>query len=342
MKKINQSVADIGEFGLIDRIQKILPEVKHKDVIIGIGDDTAVIRCDENRALLITGDIQIEDQHFRRNNISTYQLGRRAIAVNLSDIAAMGGKPTFALVSLGFPKAFALSDFEDLFKGIQDQLDEFSAIVIGGNLSNTEKDLIIDIALMGEVQQNRFLTRSGAKPGDCILVTGNVGASGAGFHVLEKFGKQYPKEFEHLVQSHLQPIPRIEIGQRIAQSGFATAMIDISDGIASDLYHICAMSGVGAEIYQDKIPLPDGINKVASLTGKSALHLALHSGEDYELLFTAKTEFLDSQIYLITKETGVSITKIGKILQRDSGYHLINLQRKLIPIQPKGWDHFRK
>jgi thiamine-monophosphate kinase len=336
----NQTVAEIGEFGLIDRIHKILPEVDSKDLILGIGDDTAVIRIDEHRALLITCDIQVEDQHFQLKNISPYQLGRRAMAVNLSDIAAMGGQPTFALVSLGFPKSFPLSNFDDLFKGMRDQLAEFSSHIIGGNLSHTEKGIIIDITLMGEVSPDHIMTRSGARPGDRIFVTGNPGASGAGLCVLNKFGRKFPKNFEPLVNSHLQPTPRIEIGHRIAQSTFATAMIDISDGIASDLNHICTMSKVGAEIYQQSIPLVEGIHKVSSFSGKSALHLALHSGEDYELLFTMKSATPASIIRSLIKETGVIITEIGKILPQESGYCLIDLEQKPIPIQPKGWDHF--
>jgi thiamine-monophosphate kinase len=336
----NRIVADIGEFGLIDRIQKILPEIDRKDLIIGIGDDTAVIRINEQRALLITCDIQVEDQHFRLKNISPYQLGRRAMAVNLSDIAAMGGQPTYALVSLGFPRSFPLSDFDELFRGIKDEFALFSAHIIGGNLSNTSKELIIDITLLGEVSPNQIVTRSGAKPGDRIFVTGNLGESGAGFYVLEKYDKNYRREFYNLVQKHLQPVPRIEIGKRIAQSGFATAMIDISDGIASDLNHICIMSAVGAEIYQDRIPLPDGIDKVTYFSGRSALYLALHSGEDYELLFTIKPDTPDAIIHSISNETGIAITEIGKILTIESGYQLIDLQNRRVPIQPKGWDHF--
>lgn len=335
-----QTVSDIGEFALIDRIQKILPSVKNERVLVAIGDDTAVIRISDERALLVTCDIQVEDQHFRLNNMTHYQLGRRAIAVNLSDIAAMGGKPTFALVSLGLPRLFPLPDFENLFKGMRDQLAEFSAIIIGGNLSKTESKLIIDITMMGEVTSGQYLTRGGARTGDRIFVTGTVGASGAGFHVLTKFGNEYPPEFRYLVEKHLQPIPRVEIGEELARAGFATAMIDLSDGIASDLYHICKMSDVGGEIYQEKLPLPENINKVASLTRKAVLHFALHSGEDYELLFTAKPNIPDSLIHSIAKKTGVPITEIGKIQSKSSGYVSVDNQGRRIPIQPKGWDHF--
>jgi thiamine-monophosphate kinase len=195
---------------------------------------------------------------------------------------------------------------------------------------------------MGEVAPNLVMTRSGAKPGDRIFVTGKVGESGAGYHVLEKYGIDYPHQFEPLVQKHLQPIPRIEIGKRIAQSGVGTAMIDISDGIASDLNHICTMSSVGAEIYQDKLPLPAHIKAIESLSGKSALDLALHAGEDYELLFTTKSEIPISKIESMMKETDVSITEIGQLVTKESGYYLIDSNRKKSPLHPKGWDHFSR
>lgn len=342
MEGNNRTVAEIGEFGLIDRIQRVLPECHHSDLIVGIGDDAAVIRLNDHRALLVTCDIQVEDQHFRMKNISPYQLGRRAMAVNLSDIAAMGGQPAFALVSLGFPGSLPLNDFEELFKGMSDQLSEYSAIIIGGNLSNIESKMVIDVMLMGEVSPSRVLTRSGAKPGNRIFVTGSLGASGAGFNILEKFGPNYPDEFHAIVQKHLQPVPRIAIGQQIAQSGFATAMIDISDGLASDLYHICTMSGVGAEIYRNRIPLPEQMKKIESLTRTSALDLALHSGEDYELLFTVGYDTPDSLIDTIAKNSNVSITEIGRILPKQSGYFLSDTKNRYVPLQPAGWDHFKR
>lgn len=335
-----QTVADVGEFRLIDRIQKLLPKAMHKDLMIGIGDDAAVIRLDDHRAMVVTCDIQVENQHFRLSHISPYQLGRRAMAVNLSDIAAMGAQPNFALVSLGFPKSFPLADFDALFKGMQDQLANFSASIIGGNLSNTEKDLIIDITLMGEVATDRMLTREGARPGDRIFVTGKLGESGAGFYVLEKYGQGFPAEFTSFVEKHRQPIPRIEAGKQIAESGFATAMIDISDGIASDLWHICERSHAGAEIQQEKFPVPEGIHKVASISGKSVLDLTLHSGEDYELLFTLINETPDAIVHSLTQNLGVAMTEIGSMTTKASGYHLIDLTGRRIPIQPSGWDHF--
>jgi len=335
-------VADIGEFGLIDRIRKLLPETSRKELMIGMGDDTAAIQIDENRALLLTCDIQVEGQHFQTEHLSFYQLGKRAMAVNLSDIAAMGGTPTFALVSMGLPDSLALTDFEQLIRGLADQLSQFSASIIGGNLTRIEKKLIIDITLVGEARLSQLVTRSGAKPGDRIFVSGKLGVAAAGLSLMEKYGKNYPGDFKDFVDKHVQPIPRIETGRRIAQSGFATAMIDLSDGLASDLFHICTMSRVGATIYQHRLPLPPGIDKIARLTGTPAIKLALYAGEDYELLFTVKAGTPQSWISSLAQESGIAITEIGQIVPDEAGYVLIDPQGNSLPLQPTGWDHFKK
>ena len=340
MHSLEMKVSDVGEFGLINRIQKILPTIRDENVLLGIGDDTAVIKIDENRVQLLTCDIQVEDQHFQLDQISPYQLGRRAMAVNLSDIAAMGGTPRYALISLGIPPSFPLSDFETLIQGMREQLDEFSAHVIGGNLSGTSEKLVIDITLIGEARHNRFLTRSGARVRDRIFVTGTLGASSAGYYLLKKFGLQYPEKFEQLVQSHLQPIPRIELGRQIAATGMATAMIDISDGLASDLNHICQMSGVGAELYQSQIPVIEHSIEIEKITGKSFQDLMLHASEDYELLFTLKKDANINLIKKISTQYNLAITEIGRIVTKSEGYHLITQNKEKIPIKPTGWDHF--
>jgi thiamine-monophosphate kinase len=193
---------------------------------------------------------------------------------------------------------------------------------------------------MGEVSSQHILTRSGAKPGDRIFVTGKLGASGTGFYVLEKYGKDFPAEFGALVEKHLQPIPRIEIGQKIAESGYATSMIDVSDGVASDLFHICKMSNVGAEIHQTKIPLPNEIREVADLIQKSVMYLTLQSGEDYELLFTLKSNTPDLFIGSLAKDFNIDISEIGRVLSKEAGFYLVDEKGEHVPIQPKGWDHF--
>lgn len=335
-----KTIDQIGEFGLIEHIQKILPQFYPQEIILGIGDDTAIIKIENNRSLLATCDIQIEDTHFRLKNITPYQLGRRSMAVNLSDIASMGGNPTYALVSLGLPPKMPMSIFEQLFKGMRDQLTEFSAMIIGGNLAHTSKQWIIDIFMLGEVHTDKIITRSGANPGDRIFVSGSLGASAAGFYVLEKFNGSFPKEFENLVEAHLQPGPKIAAGKKIAQSGFATAMIDISDGLVSDLFHICDKSMVGAEIYKERIPTPKNLDKVETIAGKNKYSLALHGGEDYELLFTVKSETPIKLIEKIINQTNTPLTEIGTILPQKDGQWLVDEQNNRFPLHARGWNHF--
>lgn len=336
----NKTVGEIGEFGLIERIKKLIPQADQENIFSGIGDDTAIIKISPQKWLLATCDIQIEDVHFRLKHLTPYRLGSRAMAVNLSDIASMGGTPTYALVSMGLPSKFEVRQFDDIFKGMADELKKHSAYIIGGNLAHTSDNLVLDIFLMGEVSPDNILLRSGAQPGDRIFVTGQLGASAAGYHILEKFGKDYPEEYRHFVETHLQPTAKVEAGRQIAQSGYATAMIDLSDGIASDLRHICESSGVGAEIFEHKIPYPEKMGEVAKTVSKNRLDLALHGGEDYELLFIMKSDTSSETIEKIESDGKIKVTEIGKILAKEGQYILVTADNKRHSLQPKGWDHF--
>jgi thiamine-monophosphate kinase len=342
LKKDRKSVGAMGEFPLIERIRNILPAAGNKDLLVDIGDDTAVIRIDKRRAMLLTCDIQVEGSHFRFDHITPYQLGRRSMAVNLSDIGAMGGKPTYALVSLGLPATFPVKSYDRLFEGMRDELQPHRARIVGGNLARTKDGLIVDITLLGEAASSRVLTRGGARVGDRIFVTGNLGASGAGFQVLAAFGKRFPRRYKHLVNSHVLPTPRVELGQKIAHAGVATAMIDISDGVAGDLFHICTRSGVGAEIHEDRLPLPERIGEIAERSGKTVRDLALHSGEDYELLFTSPRRVSVKKVQSVTGESGIPVTEIGRIVRRDDGYSLVDSRGRKTPLTPAGWNHFRE
>jgi thiamine-monophosphate kinase len=341
MKSPVTAVSGLGEFTLIDRIRKIIPETDNPDVLLDMGDDCAVIRIDDQRVLLLTCDIQVENRHFRREYISAYQLGRRAMAVNLSDIASMGGRPAYALVSLGLPRDLAVKDYDSLFQGMQDELNPYGATILGGNLAQTEDRLIIDITLLGETTPGKYLTRSGARPGDKIYFTGQAGSSGAGLCILQKYGKNYPTKYKVLVESHLNPKPRVEIGKAIAQLGVASAMIDVSDGIASDLYHICHMSRTGAEIYQERLPFLSILNEVARETGSTLMDLVLHSGEDYELLFTAGPDQQEQIQEQISKPFSIPVTEIGKIVSDAEVYSIITPDKQRQVLEARGWDHFR-
>jgi thiamine-monophosphate kinase len=341
MKTKTITISEFGEFSLIDRLEEILPRAERSDLLVGIGDDCAVVKIEPDRALLLTCDIQVQDRHFQLENISSYQLGRRALAVNLSDIAAMGGQPLYALVSLGLPPHYPLADYEALFQGMRDELKSYNALIIGGNLAQTEKKLIIDITLIGEVHPDYYVERKGAREGDKIYITGQVGASAAGFYILQKYGIKHSQEFQSLVEAHLQPRPRIEIGQKLAQKKLVSAMIDVSDGIASDLYHICRMSGVGAEIELEAIPVPKQLQNVAQVCQQAEKNLILHSGEDYELLFTTRAEIQEAEIKDIGLEYGVPISCIGHIIPQSQGYLIIERDGQRNPLRPAGWDHFK-
>jgi thiamine-monophosphate kinase len=234
-----------------------------------------------------------------------------------------------------------VGSYDRLFEGMRDELRPHRARIVGGNLAQTPDCLIVDVTLLGEADLSRVLTRGGARAGDRIFVSGTLGASGAGFQVLSAFGKRYPRRYRELVDRHLVPRPRLDLGRRIARSGVATSMIDLSDGVGSDLFHICTRSGVGAEIEEDRLPLPDHIGEIAEKTGKSVLDLALHSGEDYELLFTVPPRIPAGKVRSVAGRSGVPVAEIGKIVGREDGYRLVDSRGRKTPLTPTGWDHFR-
>ncbi len=341
MRRIRKTVGETGEFNLIDRIRKILPVTRNKDLLVDIGDDTAVLRLDRRRALLLTCDIQVEGRHFLFDRTTPYRVGRRAMAVNLSDIASMGGKPTYALVSLGLPADLPVDSFERLYEGMRDEMLDHGAYVIGGNLARTKEELVVDVTMVGETEVSRVLTRGNSRPGDRIFVTGTLGASGAGMEALKVFGKRVPGKYADLVRRHVQPVPRVEMGMRISRSGVASGMIDLSDGVAGDLYHICERSKVGAEIHEACLPLPEHIGEIAKRSGRQVLDLALHNGEDYELLFTVPPGVSERKIRALPGKTGVPVTEIGRIVGRKAGYCLVDARGRKTALKPAGWDHFR-
>lgn len=338
----NTPIRELGEFALIERLRTLLGLEPDPRVLLGIGDDTAALRPHEGKILLLTCDTQVEGTHFRRDRMSAYELGRRAAAVNLSDIASMGGTPTFALASLCLPPDFPLSDFEDLVRGVRDQLGAFSAKVIGGNLASSAAGMVLDITLLGEADPDQLLTRSGARPGDRICVTGSLGSAAAGLLVLERMAEAAETSFPGLVRVHRQPSPRVQAGQEIARSGIATAMIDISDGLAADLSHLCNASRVGAIVHRERIPVSREVLVAAERLGENPEALALSGGEDYELLFTVKTgPEIDETLDRMASVCGLALTIIGEILPKREGIWLADGDGRKTPLTPRGWNHFR-
>lgn len=339
MKNKSNSIASSGEFALIHRLQSILSNTPlPKDVVVGIGDDTAVLRQGNSKqGLLVTCDSQIEGEHFKKKIMTPYQIGRRAAAVNLSDIAAMGGKPTFALLSLGLDPKTPLDDFDQLAEGIRDQFSQFGVVIIGGNMSK-HRSLLIDITLLGTADLDKHLLRNNAQPGDRLFVSGCPGASAAGRHILQK-QKPIDKKWQPLVQKHIQPLPRLQLGRHLAAANLASAAIDISDGLVADLHHICQQSNVGARIDQSRLPAFECSREFESLFGQNALETVLYGGEDYELLFTVPSELPDQNLGDVARLTQTPIHEIGSITKTPQ-IMLYSPEKENQILTNKGWDHF--
>lgn len=333
------TVAELGEFGVIARITAGLP--KSPDVIAGVGDDAAVLDIGGNEVLVATCDALVEDTHFRLRSTNPQDIGRRALAVNLSDIAAMGARPRFALISLLMPPTLDVAVLDAIYAGLREEAAQFDVALVGGNIARNAERLIIDITLLGTAMRNRLLRRNSAKPGDVIMVTGNLGSAAAGLLVLEDeqlVAKIAPENLVGVLAAHRTPVPRVAAGRWLAEQGVKTG-IDVSDGLAADLSHICDASGVGACIEAESLPIQPEVAMIAMLTGQEPQDLALFGGEDYEILFTAPADRADVLAHALFITTGVGATAIGTICE-GSALTLLH-QGKQSPLRSTGWDHLR-
>ncbi len=334
-------VRDIGEFGLIDRIARSLP-APGEGVVVGIGDDVAVLRSSD-RHILATCDIQVEGIHFLREKITPYQLGRKVVAINVSDIAAMGGVPRYLLVSLVLPRETEVEFVDGLYEGMREECGRWGAEIVGGNMAHSPDGIIVDLFLLGEVEPDRLLRRSGARVGDRVLVTGTLGDSAAGLALLLNPGAACPDAHrEFALRRHLTPTPRLWEGRAIARSGLATAAIDVSDGLASDVGHICEMSRVGVRLWADALPISDAARAIAGAVGADPLEWALFGGEDYELLFTAPADGAERLARWVQEETGTPVSIIGEVVPAEEGMSLVGADGFARPLRKGGWDHFRE
>jgi thiamine-monophosphate kinase len=333
------TIAELGEFGLIARITAGLP--RSAGVIVGVGDDAAVldIGCDE--LLVMTCDAQVEDTHFRLRHTSSHDIGQRALAVNLSDIAAMGARPRFALISLLMPPTLDVAVLDGIYEGLREEAAQFDVALVGGNIARNAERLIIDITLLGTGTRNMLLRRDSAKPGDAVMVTGSLGSAAAGLLVLEdeQLAAKIPSEKLVGVLAALRtPTPRVAAGQWLAQHEVTTGM-DVSDGLAADLSHICEASGVGAHIEAESLPIQPEVVTLATLAGREPQDLALFGGEDYELVFTVPADRADVLAHELFVATGVKATAIGTICE-GSAMTLFR-QGMPSPLRSNGWDHLR-
>ena len=276
-------IKELGEFGLIERIRRFLGEPPQD--VLGIGDDCAVLPQAGGKDTLVTADMLLEGSHFLRDDIPARLLGWKSAAVNFSDIAAMGGKPVGSFLSLGLPKGLSVEWMDDFMAGYKECSDFCEAPLLGGDTTTSQEGVCINVTVVGECERGRSRKRSDAVVGDLICVTGPLGDSGGGLQVILQ-GKARDAAAATLVERHYRPTPRIREGLALVATPGIHAMMDISDGIASDLRHILKASGVGAIVYTTAIPLSAELREVCDKYGWDALELALTGGEDYELLFT--------------------------------------------------------
>jgi thiamine-monophosphate kinase len=292
----------------------------------------------DGRLLLATADAAIEGVHFLRATTTPRLLGRRALAVNLSDIAGMGGVPRWALVSMGLPPATPLDFALEVADGLAEEADAYETVLVGGNLARSPERILLDVTLLGEVEPDLVLYRGGARAGERVLVTGTLGDSAGGLLALtDPALADFPGR-DDLVRRHRLPTPRLAAGRRIALARAATAMLDLSDGLASDLGHVCAESGVGAIVDADRVPISGPLRELGRLTGRDPLDWALRGGEDYELLLTAPADRVPALVAAVG-DVGVALTDIGEITA-EKGLWRREPDGNRAPLGEGSWRHF--
>jgi thiamine-monophosphate kinase len=339
-----------SEFDFIDRIrQRALKHssliTHHSSLSLGIGDDAAVVRQQSGRETVVTADLLVEEIDFRLDTTPPRLLGHKALAVSLSDVAAMGARPRYALLSIGVPREIWHTDFVDEFyEGFFALAQTYGVALVGGDVSRSPERVVIDSVVLGEVARGQAVTRSGARPGDHVFVTGALGGAAAGLRLLGRgvhLRRKLPHSLEHpaaeeLLLRQLRPEPRVPWGALLGEEHLATAMIDVSDGLSSDLAHLARASRVGAIIEAARVPVDPAVIEVCGRRALDPLLLALHGGEDFELLFTVRPRDLGR---LPRALGGVPLTYIGDVTN-EPGRVLISEGPRVWPLEPGGFTHF--
>jgi thiamine-monophosphate kinase len=327
-----------GELALIEALSQRFG-TPPPQVILGIGDDCAALALDGADYLLWTVDTLVEGVHFDLSFTPLDQLGWKALAVNLSDIAAMGGEPQVALLSLGWPPERDRGGALELAEGLARAGREYGVAIIGGDTVASPPGLAVTLTVLGLVPASQMLRRSGARVGDRIYVTGPLGEAAAGLEILKQGLKIDPEMGAPLCQAHLAPRPQLQAGRLLAREALATALIDTSDGVATDLFHICRESHVGARIHKDAVPISPRVRAVAPLLGRDPLNLALTGGEDYLLLFTSPSEKAGALEATFTRAGLPPPLPLGEIVAA-AGVLLVSPEAET-DISGAGYDHFR-
>ena len=334
-----ETVGTYGEFRLIERLKQFA--IPGSGVLVGIGDDTAVLSSSPATVLLATCDGQVEGVHFLRDSTPAEALGHRALAVNLSDIAAMGGVARWALVALTLPEDVRVSWVDELYRGMSALANRHGVSIVGGNLARSPGGIVIDVTLLGEVPANQRLIRSGATPGDAVIVTGVPGESAAGleFVLRPELRRLVPIEtYDRLLRAHLWPNPRLDAGRVLAHLGCISAAIDVSDGLAADLAHILHASGVGATIDATRLPKSEELVQLATAMDRDPVEFVVNGGEAYELLVTCPPDRWE-EVVSVLDQVEVPAARIG-FIDRQSGLRLIGSDGSITRINARGHDHF--
>jgi thiamine-monophosphate kinase len=325
-------------------INRILQYVQNHDrdyLIKGIGDDCAVLKKDNEKCLLLTTDTLVEGVHFDLAWHPPYLLGRKCASVNLSDIAAMGGQPRTCLLSVGFPESVPFW-FDDFMSGFTSVLKENDTLLVGGDTVKSRNDLLVSVTASGEGDRKQICYRSGAKPGDLIWVSGSLGNAAAGLELCRK-GYNKPDEvadkLQHFIHAHLDPEAEIDLGIILSSSGLVHSMMDISDGLATDLAHLCQESCVGAEIQQELLPVSEHLKNAALEMDAEVSDWVLKGGEDYQLLFTTSSSDEQKLLQLVSDKLDREIFCVGRIVE-GQGVFLRNGEGRL-EISYEGFDHFQ-
>jgi thiamine-monophosphate kinase len=336
----------MNEFDFIEHLRAQVKRHSHSaQVVCGIGDDAAVIKPRAGRDLVVSADLLVEDIDFRRKATTPEFLGHKALAVSLSDIASMGAEPRWILLSVGVPKGVWSTEFMDrLYQGIFKLGDRYEVKLIGGDTSRTPSKILIDSMVLGDCPTGRAIFRAGARPGDLVYVTGELGGAAAGLRLLDRGATVAPEQtinsegeaIQKVLLRQLSPEPRVGWGLVIGEEQLASAMIDISDGLSSDLHHLCEESNAGALIEAAKIPIDSSVSKLCGRRALDPLMLALHGGEDFELLFTVSPRNVAK---LPKKVDGVGVTCIGTIEPAVQGIRLAE-GSCVWELEKGGFQHF--
>ena len=337
-------LSSFGECALIDHLTKDFPPL-HPETKLGVGDDAAVIQPPTGEQLVVTTDILLEGIHFNLTYTSLVHLGYKSVAVNLSDVYAMNARPVAITVTIGVSQRFTVEQLEDLYKGIRIACNEFGVDLVGGDTSASLTGLTISITAMGFAKPDALCYRSGAKVNELVCVTGNLGAAYCGLRILELESRVFAKQptvqpklegYEFVIGRLLRPRPRQDAYQQFAAAGIKpSAMMDISDGLSSELLHICKSSHVGCRIYPERLPIDQQTYRVAEELHLDPLFVAMNGGEDYELLFTVPAEYNQKM-----DDMGVSV--IGYTTAYEQGTVLVTSEGKEYTIDAHGWQAFKE